>query len=39
MDRPLRLEYETRYDGVRGAIEITDAWLGEGANRRNVGRS
>ena len=39
MDRPLRLEYETRYDGTRGAIEVTDAWLGEGANGRNVGRS
>jgi len=29
MDRPIRLEYETRYDGARGALEITDSWLGE----------
>jgi len=27
MDRPIRLEYEPFFDGVRGAVEITDAWL------------
>ncbi len=29
MDRPIRLDYETTYDGTRGALEITDAWLGQ----------
>ena len=28
MDRPIELEYRTRFDGVRGSLEITDAWLG-----------
>ena len=29
MDRPVRLEYDTEFDGVRGSVRITDAWLGE----------
>lgn len=29
MDRPIELEYETEFDGTRGALQITDAWLGE----------
>ncbi len=29
MDRPIELEYETAFDGVRGSVRITDAWLGE----------
>ena len=29
MDRPIRLEYDTEFDGMRGAVRITDAWLGE----------
>jgi ABC transporter with metal-binding/Fe-S-binding domain ATP-binding protein len=29
MEHPIRLESEPRYDGTRGALEITDAWLGE----------
>jgi len=28
MDRPIRLEYGTEFDGVRGAIRVEDAWLG-----------
>jgi diphthine-ammonia ligase len=27
MDRPLGLEYETEWDGTRGTLRITDAWL------------
>ncbi|SFS03351.1 metal-binding-domain/4Fe-4S-binding-domain containing ABC transporter, ATP-binding protein [Halomicrobium zhouii] len=27
MDRPIRLEYETEWDGTRGSIRIEDAWL------------
>jgi len=27
MDRPIRLEYETEWDGTRGSVRITDAWL------------
>jgi len=29
MRRPIELEYDTEFDGMRGAIRITDAWLGE----------
>ena len=29
MDRPIRLEHGTEFDGMRGAVRITDAWLGE----------
>ncbi|EMA40379.1 ATP-binding protein [Halococcus morrhuae DSM 1307] len=29
MERPLKLEYETEWDGVRGRLRITDAWLGD----------
>jgi ABC transporter with metal-binding/Fe-S-binding domain ATP-binding protein len=29
MERSIRLEAEPRYDGARGALEITDAWLRE----------
>jgi ABC transporter with metal-binding/Fe-S-binding domain ATP-binding protein len=28
MDRPIELEYETQWDGTRGSIQVTDAWLG-----------
>jgi len=27
MDRPIELEYDTEWDGTRGSIRITDAWL------------
>ncbi|MCU4800863.1 diphthine--ammonia ligase [Halobacteria archaeon HArc-gm2] len=27
MDRPIRLEYETEWEGTRGSIRIEDAWL------------
>jgi ABC transporter with metal-binding/Fe-S-binding domain ATP-binding protein len=27
MDRPIRLEYDTEWDGTRGQLQITDAWL------------
>ncbi|MFB6202389.1 MAG: diphthine--ammonia ligase [Halorhabdus sp.] len=27
MDRPLRLDYETEWDGTRGTIQVVDAWL------------
>jgi len=27
MDRRIELEYETRWEGSRGSIEVTDAWL------------
>ena len=30
MDRPIRLSYETEWEGDRGAIRIEDAWLGDG---------
>jgi diphthine-ammonia ligase len=29
MDRPIELEYDTEFDGSRGTLRITDAWLGE----------
>ncbi|MEA5386472.1 diphthine--ammonia ligase [Haloarculaceae archaeon H-GB11] len=29
MSRPIRLSYETHFDGTRGSLEVTDAWLGE----------
>ena len=29
MDRPIELDYETEFDGTRGALRITDARLGE----------
>lgn len=29
MTRPIRLEYETEWDGARGRLRITDAWLGD----------
>jgi diphthine-ammonia ligase len=28
MDRPLELDYETEWDGMRGRLRIRDAWLG-----------
>jgi ABC transporter with metal-binding/Fe-S-binding domain ATP-binding protein len=33
MERPIRLEYETEFDGVRGSLQITDAWLGDSDSR------
>ena len=27
MDRRIELEYETEFDGTRGQLQITDAWL------------
>ena len=27
MDRPIELEYETEFDGVRGQLRVRDAWL------------
>jgi len=27
MDRPIRLDYETAFDGTRGTISVADAWL------------
>jgi ABC transporter with metal-binding/Fe-S-binding domain ATP-binding protein len=27
--RPIRLNYDTEWDGTRGRIRVTDAWLGE----------
>lgn len=27
MDRPIEIEYETEWDGSRGRVRITDAWL------------
>ncbi len=29
MGRPIELEYETEWEGTRGRLRITDAWLGE----------
>ncbi|WP_137283645.1 diphthine--ammonia ligase [Halorussus salinisoli] len=29
MDRAIELEYETEWDGTRGTLQITDAWLEE----------
>lgn len=29
MDRPIRLEYDSAFDGLRGTIHVTDAWLGD----------
>jgi ABC transporter with metal-binding/Fe-S-binding domain ATP-binding protein len=29
MDRPIELEYETVWEGTRGHLRVTDAWLGE----------
>ncbi|WP_144901936.1 diphthine--ammonia ligase [Halobellus captivus] len=29
MHRPIELEYETVWDGTRGHIRVTDAWLGD----------
>lgn len=29
MDRPIEFDYETEWDGMRGQIRISDAWLGE----------
>jgi ABC transporter with metal-binding/Fe-S-binding domain ATP-binding protein len=28
MSRPIELDYETEWDGTRGRIHVTDAWLG-----------
>jgi diphthine-ammonia ligase len=28
MERPLQLDYESEWDGMRGQLRITDAWLG-----------
>ena len=30
MARPIELDYETEWDGVRGRLRIRDAWLGDG---------
>ncbi len=30
MDRRIELEYERRWEGTRGSIDVTDAWLGSG---------
>ncbi|MFQ3320752.1 MAG: diphthine-ammonia ligase [Natronomonas sp.] len=29
MEQPIELDYETTFDGSRGSLRITDAWLGE----------
>ncbi|MCL9814385.1 diphthine--ammonia ligase [Natranaeroarchaeum aerophilus] len=29
MERPIELEYETEWEGTRGHLRITDAWLGD----------
>lgn len=29
MERPIEIEYETKWDGTRGSLRITDAWLGK----------
>ena len=29
MERPIELAYETSFDGLRGSIQVTDAWLGD----------
>ena len=29
MDRPIRLEYDTEWDGTRGTLRIDEAWLGD----------
>ena len=29
MVRPIELEYETEWDGTRGRLRVSDAWLGE----------
>lgn len=29
MEQPLELTYETAFDGLRGSIQLTDAWLGD----------
>ncbi len=29
MERPIGIDYETEWDGTRGRLRITDAWLGE----------
>jgi ABC transporter with metal-binding/Fe-S-binding domain ATP-binding protein len=29
MERPIELTYETAFDGLRGSIQLTDAWLGD----------
>lgn len=29
MDRPIKLDYDTEWDGVRGRLRITDAFLGD----------
>ena len=29
MDRPIELTYTTEWDGTRGRIRVTDAWLGD----------
>ncbi|MFO7927966.1 diphthine--ammonia ligase [Natronomonas sp.] len=29
MDRPIRLDCEPEFDGIRGSLRITDAWLGD----------
>jgi diphthine-ammonia ligase len=29
MERPIELAYETSFDGSRGSLRVTDAWLGE----------
>ncbi|ADJ15919.1 diphthine--ammonia ligase [Halalkalicoccus jeotgali] len=29
MDRPIELEYAVEWDGTRGKLQVTDAWLGE----------
>ncbi|WP_336021944.1 diphthine--ammonia ligase [Halobellus salinisoli] len=31
MSRPIELEYETVWEGTRGHIRVTDAWLGDAA--------
>jgi ABC transporter with metal-binding/Fe-S-binding domain ATP-binding protein len=30
MARPIELEYDTEFDGTRGSLKVTDAWLGSG---------
>lgn len=35
MDAPIELEYDTQWDGQRGRLHITDAWLGEADGDRS----
>jgi len=34
MDRPVRVEYETEWDGTRGTLRVEDAWLATSRRRQ-----